>query len=157
MGQKRATHCECGNVFVKPDSVKPRKPLPRKRGSTLKRGRGFAASPEQETKVSNLPCVNCGVDRHEGVEIDPAHLWSRARGGCSAALCVIPLCRRCHDAYDDVGQHLDLLPALVTRGYQAEIVHPFLEHGVPLRELLERLTGVEWAPVQAREAVGVRG
>jgi len=124
-------------------------PETRRRGSTLKPGRGFAASPEQQTKVKNLPCVNCGVDRFEEVGIDPAHLWSRARGGCSSADCVIPLCRRCHDLYDDPEQPIDLLPKLITRGYRAEIVHPFLEHGIPLREVMERVTGAEWVPAQA--------
>jgi hypothetical protein len=53
----------------------------------------------------------------------------------------VPLCRRCHRAYDR--GHLDLLPHLEPR-YRAELAHT-LTH-LPLIGVLRRVTGVRWAP-----------
>lgn len=86
------------------------------------------------------------AEQDEWTVIDAAHLWSRSRGGCDVCDCVIPLCRTCHIAFD--GGDLDLLPKLIDRGYQAELAHPILEHGVSLTPLLERVTGQKWAPVE---------
>jgi hypothetical protein len=74
---------------------------------------------------------------------DPAHLVPRSRGGCDHALCVLPLCRRCHRAFDE-GQ-LDLLAQLEPR-YRAELAHA-LSH-LPLLALLRRVTGARWAPTE---------
>lgn len=151
---------EHDETFVHPSALKPRKPLPRasekrapaarKRGSTLKRGKGFSTSPEQQAKVKGLVCVGCGREASECLAIDPAHLWPRSRGGCELAICVIPLCREangegCHRKFDN--GELDILPALVDRGYQDEMAHPIAAHGISYTPLLERVTGQRWAPV----------
>lgn len=148
--------CPEHNVPLKTGmQAKPRKPLRRvsekreaqvrHQGSTLKRGRGFAASRVQRNKVRDMSCVCCGLDRYEAT-IDPAHLWDRGRGGCDHILCVVALCRRCHDLYDNHG--LDLLPRLLACGLYEEIAHPIRAHGVSLTTLLERVTNRRWVPVE---------
>ena len=52
--------------------------------------------------------------------IDPAHLIPRSLGGCGDPLCVVPLCRRCHRAYDR--GELDLLPYLEP-AWRAQLAH----------------------------------
>ena len=52
--------------------------------------------------------------------IDPAHLIPRSLGGCGDPLCVVPLCRRCHRAYDR--GELDLLPHLEP-AWRAQLAH----------------------------------
>lgn len=153
-------NCPCGGRRALPSELKPRKPLrqvsERKaaqgkgRGSTLKRGRGFAVTPAQREKVKGRVCLGCGDPfdwEREDAErsVDPAHLWPRGLGGCDSPDCVIPLCRSCHRLFDE--EKLDILPALIDRGYQVELAHPILEHGVSLTPLLERVTGRKWAPV----------
>jgi hypothetical protein len=111
------------------------------RGSTLKRGAGFSASKAQQEKVRGLPCVACDADPYEGATIDPAHLWPRRMGGCEDPLCVVPLCRRCHELFE-VGA-LDLLSRLVDRKYFAEMAHPIKCHEISPSTLLRELTGQE--------------
>ncbi len=122
----------------------------RRRGSTLKRRRGFAASPAQRAKVDGLACLVCGREKSDYVAIDPAHLWPRGAGGCNDALCVGPLCRDssggCHRLFDN--GELDILPALITHGYFAEIAHITEAHRVSPTLVVERLTGKKWAPVE---------
>jgi len=65
----------------------------------------------------------------------------RSLGGCDDAACVVPLCRRCHRAYDR--GELDLLPYLEPR-YRAELAHA-LTH-LALLAVLRRVTGMRWAP-----------
>jgi HNH endonuclease len=109
----------------------------RPRGTTLKRGRGFAASKAQREKVKGMPCAGCG---HGEVNCDPAHIWPRGKGGCDAPECVIPLCRSCHRLFDD--GELDLLERLAgSEAWAAEQAHPILAHGVSLVELVRRLSG----------------
>jgi hypothetical protein len=136
MSKSREPHtCDHGNrlEYVKalgrPEgSTKPRKPL--------KQGKGFAASKMQREKVRFMPCLGCGAD--EGV--DPAHVWSRGKGGCDHPDCVIPLCRSCHRAFDE--GTLDLLPRLAdSEAWQDEQAHPILRHGVSPVELVRRLSG----------------
>lgn len=122
----------------------------RKQGSTLKRGRGFAASPAQQKKVRDLPCVVCGLDRHEAT-IDPAHILRRGQGGCDHPDCVVPLCREHHRLFDE--NALDILVPLLTRRYGVEMAHPISEHDLSPTQLLERLTGQDWQPVDRREEV----
>jgi len=98
------------------------------------RSRGFSASPAQRVKVRDSVCRICGAS-----EVDPAHVIARARGGCEDALCVIPLCRRHHRAYDHE-RTLDVLPAL-TRDEQAHAV----SHA-GLVSALERTTNERWSP-----------
>lgn len=120
-----------------------------RRGSTLKQGRGFSVTKAQRDKILGLPCIGCGREASEYVAIDPAHLWPRGRGGCDDVLCVGPLCRSvdhsCHTLFDN--GELDLLPALIDRGYWPEIAH-MVSHEVSPTQVLERLTGQRWQPVE---------
>jgi hypothetical protein len=71
--------------------------------------------------------------------VDPAHLLPRSLDGCDDAACVVPLCQRCHRAYDR--GELDLLPHLGPR-FRAELAHA-LTH-LPLIAVLRRVTGTRW-------------
>ena len=101
-----------------------------------------ATSEEQRRKVDGVACLVCR--RSDG--IDPAHLASRSRGRCDHPDCVVPLCRRCHRAFDD--GRLDLLPHLDPR-HRSELAHALSHLG--LIALLERLTDERWAAA-GREA-----
>ena len=127
-----------------------------KRSSPLRSGSGLnrkpmkrsgftPASKEQREKVKGLPCMRCGADGAGMVTgpIDPAHVCARAHGGCDDALCVVPLCRRCHREFDQ-GQ-LDLLPHLVF-WCVPEIQHALGHYNGDLIALLQRLTGVRYVP-----------
>lgn len=104
----------------------------------LRHGRGFAATDQQRRKMKTAVCVNC---RRPGV--DPAHLVpkSLAAQRCHDALCVIPLCRLCHDAYDDGG--LDILASL-ERWWRPELGHAVAHIG--LLPTLRQVTGTRWIP-----------
>lgn len=169
-GQKRPDRCEHGNHFLteaqQVASQKPRGSLrpisekraaeetagtrPRSNGSTLAQtNTGFTASPAQRKKVRNLACLVCGRDRHEA-EIEAAHVCARRLAPhCDCPDGVVPLCHECHQRYDDLGAHFDLLPALITHGYRAEVVHAFLEHGVGLVDLLSHISGERYLPASA--------
>jgi 5-methylcytosine-specific restriction endonuclease McrA len=105
-----------------------------------------SASDAQRHKIAGRPCLVCGRR-----PVDPAHLVPRSLGGCDEADCVVPLCRRCHGAYD--GGELNLLPHLEPR-YRVELAHA-LGH-VSLLALLRRVTGVRWVPLDARSDEDVR-
>lgn len=163
-GQKRPKVCEHGNRFQTEAELKPREraPLrsvspkreaeeaagkrPRRRGSTLKQGNGFAVVEAQRAKVRGLVCVGCGQEASEWSAIDPAHLWPRGKGGCDHPDCVIPLCRHsredgeagCHRRFDE--GRLELLPSLIDKGYWVEMAHPILRHEVSPYTLVDRLT-----------------
>jgi hypothetical protein len=113
-----------------------------KRTTTLKTGRGFAASKEQRSKVEGDWCVVCG----QMSGCDPAHLTARAVGGCDDALCVVALCRQHHRAFDQ-DRSLDLLPYLIDRCYVAEVQHALGHYNGNLVGLLQRLTNERWQPV----------
>ena len=87
----------------------------------------------QRAKVHGVVCRNCGV---EGT--DPAHTVDRSLGGCDSPLCVIPLCRECHRAYDD--HQLDVLPLLDWSEQAHAVSH------IGLIGALERLTNLDWRP-----------
>lgn len=74
---------------------------------------------------------------------DPAHIWPRGLGGCDDPLCVVPLTRAEHIAYD--AGALDLLPYLIGHGMVDELAHA-LTHSRDLVGLLNRVTGERWAP-----------
>jgi hypothetical protein len=78
-----------------------------KRRTPLRRSPSLAASEAQRAAIVGRPCIVCGTTAGP---IDPAHLISRALGGCSDALCCVPVCRAHHRAYDR--GELDLLPYL---------------------------------------------
>ena len=113
-----------------------RRTAPR-RLTPLRRTLASPASEEQRARVRGERCLACG-----GRPVDPAHLVPRSLGGCDDALCVVPLCRRCHRALDRGA--LDLLPRLEPR-YRAELAHALCH--MPLVRLIERVTGVRWRPV----------
>jgi hypothetical protein len=151
--------CKHGEVFkyTKSPGANGRKPMRRvsekregqvrKQGSTLKQGRGFAVHPDQRKRVEHLVCVVCGKDRFEA-QIHAAHVYPRRLQPCECPEGVVPLCANCHRLYDDPCGSFDLLPYLVTRHYHAESVHAVAVHGVPLRELMDQVTGQKWAPVE---------
>src|SRR5690606_13786416 len=74
------------------------------------------ASPEQRQKVKGARAIVSGK-----TPCDPAHIVSRSLGGCDDPLCVAPLTREEHRAYDR--GELDLLPHLIAHGYVAELQH----------------------------------
>lgn len=90
------------------------------------------ASFEQRLKVRHELCVNCG-----GLNCDPAHLTSRAQGGCDSRLCVIPLCRNCHRAFDNGA--LDLEPILALRQFAEERAH--MAGHMSFQQCIQRLKG----------------
>jgi hypothetical protein len=55
-----------------------------------------ARDPEYRRFVKQFPCVGCG----KTWGIDPAHTGPHGLGQKASDLDVLPLCRRCHDAYD---------------------------------------------------------
>jgi hypothetical protein len=151
-------HCHHGNLYtydkalgrsiadVVSDELGPR--ISPRRRSSLKRGKGFGASPAQRSKVAGEVCVGCGREGTEdgSVVIDPAHLWPRSKGGCDDPDCVLGLCRvvgdgsGCHRLFDE--GKLDLLERLTGKEtFATELAHPILAHGVGLVELVRRLSG----------------
>jgi hypothetical protein len=96
---------------------------------------GFQASPAQRRKAQASVCRACG-----GLGSDPAHIIPRSLGGCDEDLCVIPLCRAHHRAYDE--HNLDVL-ALLTHDEQAHTV----AH-VGLISALQRTTNLRWEPTR---------
>lgn len=109
----------------------------RSSATSMKRGPISPASPEQREAVRGRVCVNCG-----SAGCDPAHLTSRAQGGCDDALCVIALCRVCHPGFDE--GRVDLSPVLALREFAAERSH--MAGHMPLIQCLQRLSGVRWGP-----------
>jgi 5-methylcytosine-specific restriction endonuclease McrA len=109
----------------------------RLRRTPLRRRPVAPASLAQRAKVAGQACLVCGRR-----PVDPAHLTPRSLGGCGEPECVVPLCRRCHRAYDR--GELDLLPHLEPR-FRTELAHA-LSH-LPLLGVVRRVTGCRWAPV----------
>ncbi len=97
----------------------------------MKRGKGFACSTRQREAVTDKACAVCC-----SMPCDPAHLIDKSLAtDLGDPLAVIPLCRRCHRAYDEGG--LDLLPYLEPR-YRAELA--FAVERVGLLTTLQRVT-----------------
>jgi len=109
------------------------------RSSTTRRRPISPASTAQRVKVRELVSI---VSGKEGC--DPAHIWPRSQGGCDDPLCVVPLTREEHDAYD-AGQ-LDLNRYLLAAGCIAEFQHALGHADGSLVRLLERVTGQKWSP-----------
>lgn len=105
---------------------------PLRRKQPFQRGSGMAATAAQRAAVAGGCCIVCGSNRR----IDPAHLVPRSLGGCGDALCVVPLCRFHHRAYDR-GER-DLLPYLEPT-WRAQVAHA-VEH-LGLIGVLRRTTG----------------
>lgn len=121
---------------------------PPKRRKGLKRGRGLSASPEQQAKVRDLACINCGRDRFE-VTITAMHVYPRRFVACSCADGVVSGCVECHPLYEE--KKIDLLPLLVAHKFHKELVHAVVVHEAPILHVLEIVTGTAWEPVAARE------
>jgi hypothetical protein len=99
------------------------------------------ASPAQRAKVRGAISIVSG----EG-PCDPAHLWPRGMGGCDDPLCVVPLTRTEHMAFD--AGALDLQPYLIAHGLWAELAHMILAHHVDPIAMLHRTTGDRYTPDQ---------
>jgi hypothetical protein len=93
----------------------------------------MAATDAQRAAVAGRPCIVCGATS----PVDPAHLTSRAQGGCDAPTCCIALCRVHHRAYD--AGELDLLPFLEP-GCRAQLAHAVGHVG--LIGALRRVSGI---------------
>ena len=121
----------------------PRNPMAELRrtppANSRKRGKSFAASPQQRLKVKDAPSVVSGE-----YGCDPMHIWPRSLGGCDDPLCVVPATRSEHRDFD-LGQ-LDLLPHLVRQGCVEELLHALGHANGSLTRLLHRVTGVRWRP-----------
>lgn len=100
---------------------------------------GFKASTAQRAKIRELTSIVSAQG-----PCDPAHLLSRALGGCDHEDCVIPLTRAEHRAYD-LGK-LDILPHLLASRCTKELQHALGHTNGDLIGLLHRVTGVRWAP-----------
>lgn len=103
-----------------------------RRNSRPKRGPVSPASPAQRDKVRDRCCANCGAGN-----CDPAHLASRAQGGCDSPDCVLPLCRLCHRDFDD--GCLDLEPVLALPEFAVERSH--MAGHMSLSQCIKRLRG----------------
>ncbi len=119
------------------------------RASTLKRS-GQAnppravspASPEQREVVRLTACIVTGRTKADGWQIDPAHLCPRGMGGCNDPLCVVPLWRPVHRAFDD--RKFDLLKWVVFHGLHAQVAHALEHYRGDVVALTERLTSCRW-------------
>ena len=87
-----------------------------RRTKPLQRTASMVASERQRAAVAGRRCIVCAAE----ARIDPAHLIPRSLGGCGDPLCVVPLCRRCHRAYDR--GELDLLPYLEP-AWRSQLAH----------------------------------
>lgn len=110
-------------------------PSPR-RQTPLQASPTLAATDAQRAAVRGRRCIVCGTERR----IDPAHLIPRSLGGCGDARCVVPLCRRCHRAYDR--GELDLV-AYLEPAWRAQLAHAVGHVG--LIGALRRIGGRRWA------------
>lgn len=97
------------------------------------------ASPEQRFKARHAVSI---VSGH--APCDPAHLWPRGMGGCDDELCVVPLTRMEHMAFD--AGALDLLPWLLAHKLVPEIQHALGHANGDMIALLHRLTGDRYVP-----------
>jgi hypothetical protein len=120
---------------MKRSPLERRTPLARK-PSTLKRGPVSPASPGQRAKVTDRACVVCAHGPST-----PAHLIDRSLGGDDDPRAVVPLCFRCHRAYDD--GTLSLLEYLEPR-FREELAYAV--ELVGLLGTLRRVTNTHWVP-----------
>jgi hypothetical protein len=111
------------------------KRTPLKRSTTRPKRRAVSpGSPAQRAKVKDEICIGCGAGDH----CDPAHIVPRSLLGCDSALCVIPLCRLCHRAFD--AGDFDLEPSLIGRCIP-ELQHALEHTNGSLTRLLRIVSG----------------
>ena len=67
-----------------------------RRSTPLRHTPSMDATDAQRAADAGRRCIVCGSDRR----VDPAHLIPRSLGARGDALCVVPLCRFRHRAYD---------------------------------------------------------
>jgi hypothetical protein len=118
----------------------------------VKRQRAISpASPAQRAGRAEAVSVISG----SRTALEPAHLCARGRGGCDDSLCTVWLTHDEHSALDR-GEldrlGIDLLGALVANGCVAELQHALGHYGGNMPALLQRLTGVRWAPASSDAA-----
>lgn len=130
-----------------PSRTKPMKRSELKRGPGPKRRReplhaasrkrpGISpASKEQRAKVRDAVSIVSGQPG-----CDPAHLVDRSLGGCDDPLCVVPLTRTEHRAFE--AGELDLVPHLLRADCIAEMQHALGHLRSPFR-LIHKLSGVQ--------------
>lgn len=119
------------------------------------RGKGRATIPTKRRPISaaskeQAAKRNAGVSIVSGASegLDAAHLCPRGLGGCDDPLCVVPMTRAEHAAFDR--GELDILGALVPH-YAEEIAHALMHYRGDVPALLERLTATKWRPVDGEE------
>lgn len=106
----------------------------------------MSASRAQQAKVRGM----AGSIVSAQYPVDPAHVWPRSLGGCADPLCVVPLTRMEHTAYDE--GRLDLLPYLLAHGLVAELCHALGHANGDLLGLLNLVTGERFVPEQRSAA-----
>lgn len=119
-----------------------------------------ASKEQREARDEVGYCIACGRTKEfDAVPIDPAHLVSRAHGGCDSRFCTVPLCRFCHDRFDGRVSRPDLPPFDLLRvlvgdwdRWRHHVQHA-MRHELPV-PLLERLAGArtQWSDDPRREA-----
>jgi hypothetical protein len=114
--------------------------------SKAKRQAISPASPAQRAKKAAGASIVSGAV----TGLDPAHICPRDLGGCDEHLCVVPLTREEHEAFDNAdprtGKRLDILPYLIAHGCVDELAHALEHYRGDLIALLERVTGEKWEP-----------
>lgn len=125
----------------------PRKAINRKSAPRSKPRAISPASKAQREKVSD----GRSITGAEG-PCDPAHIWPRSLGGCDDPLCVVPLLRQEHRAFDE--GELDLLPFLVVH-HVPELQHALAHARGDLIALLERVTGDRWASADEASKIAI--
>jgi hypothetical protein len=110
----------------------------KRRPSKLKRGPVGHASPQQRVKVEAQGCRVTAARPAESYVVDPAHIVSRALGGCDHVDCVVGLRRDLHIKYDE--GKLDLLPLLTLDEQSHAAKH------LGLLGALKRTTGENYVP-----------
>lgn len=143
------------------DTKRAEAPTPRRTASLvtrapvkIKRTAISPASPEQRAKKAAGASIVSGAV----TGLDPAHICPRDLGGCDDPLCVVPLTREEHEAFDNAdprtGRRLDILPYLIAHGCIDELAHALHHYRGDLIALLERVTGEKWIPADSRQEQG---
>jgi hypothetical protein len=130
---------ERGSTFASRGEGLQRRTPPRAASPAKPRASFTPASPAQRAAVAGRGSIVSGE-----TPVDAAHLTPRAWGGCDDPLCVVPLTRAEHRAFDD--GRLDILPFLIAHGCWAELAHAVEAHRMDPIALLHRCTGERYVP-----------
>jgi hypothetical protein len=112
--------------------------------SKLKRSPIGHASPAQRVKVKAQGCRISGGRPAEAYVVDPAHVVSRALGGCDDPLCTVGLRRDLHIQYDR--GELSILEHLTHDEQGHAAAH------LGLLQALKRTTGENYVPERVEVA-----